>query len=551
MLLAHDLATGKFFHGVATNPELATATEPNEPWKEADKYSQHWNDPSIKWVKVPGTTIPKSGTKRWGALAGHWVRAEIWRDLREQEIASMPNFWRAMMKFFKVNKTALSPVAHMNNIISNFTFMDMADVRLQDLFRGIKSYFTKDHHYQEALDAGAFGNDMLSMEMREDVLRPMLKEIARDMQGGVANPLVARFGILGRLADALFTPLAYARDKMISAYKAEDEVFRMALYLRRRAQGEDAKTAANHALDTFLNYDIKAPWVRFARNTGLPFVSYTYRAVPKLAQMVSERPWKLAKYATLMMAANALAYMWLGEDDDDEKRERAALRDEEQGSTWMMTPRMVRMPWRDKDGLPVFLDVRRWIPAGDIFDIDQGSAALDYVPAPLQFGGPLMMAFEFALNKKAFDGKEITNPLTDTFSEKVWKVADWQWKSWMPSAMWVPNSWYWDKVSNALYGATDTAGHPYSVPQAVASSFGIKVKPVDVEDGLRWHMIDFRNMSRELEDQLRSLSYQHKRGLISDAAFNDGAARIEQKFLTLKQNIKDFKVKAGRAPEAE
>ena len=64
----------------------------------------------------------------------------------------------------------------------------------------------------------------------------------------------------------------------------------------------------------------------------------------------------------------------------------------------------------------------------------QGSSALP-IPAPLQFGGPLQLAFELMLNKQAFTGEEITNELTDTSADKAAKVADWAWKAWTPSVV--------------------------------------------------------------------------------------------------------------------
>jgi hypothetical protein len=49
---------------------------------------------------------------------------------------------------------------------------------------------------------------------------------------------------------------------------------------------------------------------------------------------------------------------------------------------------------------------------------------------------------------------------------------------------WVPNSWYWEKIENAAKGATDRQGRPYSVPLALSSSVGVKLKPQDVEDAM-------------------------------------------------------------------
>jgi len=117
---------------------------------------------------------------------------------------------------------------------------------------------------------------------------------------------------------------------------------------------------------------------------------------------------------------------------------------------------MIRMPWRDAYGNPVFLDIRRWIPAGDVFDTNQGQSAIP-IPAPLQFSGPLMLAAELVLNKTAFTGDEIVKE-TDTPAEKAEKIADWAWKSWMPAAPYIWNSWYWEKLRTAIKGGRRQAG---------------------------------------------------------------------------------------------
>jgi hypothetical protein len=64
---------------------------------------------------------------------------EIWRDINELEKMQTPAFWNAMLNQWKLNKTARSPVVHMNNVMSNTMLMDMADVRARDLVSGIRS----------------------------------------------------------------------------------------------------------------------------------------------------------------------------------------------------------------------------------------------------------------------------------------------------------------------------------------------------------------------------------------------------------------------------
>ena len=111
----------------------------------------------------------------------------------------------------------------------------------------------------------------------------------------------------------------------------------------------------------------------------------------------------------------------------------------------------------------------------------------------LQPGGPMMLGAEFALNRKAFDGKPIYNELTDTPADRAEAMADWIWKSWMPSAAWIPGSWYWTKLEKAgviprmgeegleFTKSRDMMNRAYSAPQAIASSFGIKIQPHDVD----------------------------------------------------------------------
>lgn len=531
MLMAHDLSVGRFYRDIAGNRDWATAIEPNETWKEAGDYK--WADPAVEWVHVPADKIPKSSARRYGALADKWVRAEIWRDLAEVEHLNRSNLWSALLTQWKLNKTARSPVVHMNNVMSNFVLMDMSGVGLSDLAAGIRSMAAGDALYQEAHAHGAFGADMATQEIRRNVLEPLLKGIEKDVQGGMGT-LEARLGLIGRLADAVWSAAKFVDSKMIDLYRVEDEVFRMALYARRRAQGIEAQEAADEARQQFIDYDIRAPWVNTARRTVLPFISYSYRAVPLVARTIMVRPWKLAKYAAVAYAVNALAYLLLPGDEDEERR---SMRDEVQGYTWIGAPRMLRMPFADSYGNPTFLDIRRWMPAGDVFDTSQGSSAIG-IPAPLQFGGPLAMGAELALNKQAFTGNPIVNDLTDDWWDRTAKISDWAYKSWMPSAAYVPGSWYWEKVGNAIRGARDWQGKPYDVGNALLSSIGVKVQPQDVQEGFRIWGIQFNRVERELKSEMGRISRDHARGMTSNAEYERQRQRVIDKLTRLAERQK-------------
>jgi hypothetical protein len=258
----------------------------------------------------------------------------------------------------------------------------------------------------------------------------------------------------------------------------------------------------------------------------LPFISYPYRAIPLIAEALAYRPWKLAKYFALTYAANAIAY---GLDDEgDEERERNSLRKDEQGYLWTGTPRMMRMPWRDANGLPVFMDIRRWTPAGDIFDMGQGSPAWD-IPAPMMPGGPIMLAAEFMLNKVGFTGKAITNDRTDTWMDKGGKTGDWLWKSLMPNAPWVPGSWSGERIGRAFWGGTDRAGNPLSMKEALSSAVGVKLAGRDIDEGFQMKFFELRRTLRELQEQARALSRQRSRNLISQTVYEQELANLVRK----------------------
>lgn len=443
-------------------------------------------------------------------------------------VSSQSRLYLAGVGMVPTHNTARSPVVHCNNVMSNFVLMDMSGVGASDFVSGLRSLVKRDALYQEAEAAGAFGVDMVNQEIRRNVLQPILDNIEKDLKGGVGT-LEQRLGILGKLADGLWT-LAKATDrKMVQIYQLEDEVFRMALYARRRAQGVAAQEAADEARTQFIDYDIRAPWINAARRSVLPFISYTYRAAPLVARTVLTRPWKIAKYAAIAYGVQALSALLLPGDEDEERR---SMREEEQGYTWLGAPRMIRMPFADDYGNPMYLDVRRWIPAGDIFDTNVGSSAIP-VPGWMQFGGPLAMGAELMLNKQAFTGKEIVNDLTDDWWDRTSKVGDYLYKSWLPSAAYIPGSWYWQKVGNAITGARDFAGKPYNVATAAASSVGIKLQPVDVQENFAYRGIEFDKIERELKYQMSRLARDYARGLVS----KDEAERQRERIIDKMRNL--------------
>ena len=126
-LMAHDLASAKFFNDLAENPAWFSKKMPEGTVLESTeaKHFKPGNYSKYDWIKVPSTKIPKSSVNKWGALSGGYLRAPIWRDINELDKMQSPGWWGWMMSLFKESKTVLSPNVHFNNVTGNVILAEL------------------------------------------------------------------------------------------------------------------------------------------------------------------------------------------------------------------------------------------------------------------------------------------------------------------------------------------------------------------------------------------------------------------------------------------
>ncbi|MCG5537850.1 N-6 DNA methylase [Halorhodospira sp. 9622] len=427
------------------------------------------------------------------------------------------------------HNTARSPVVHVNNVMSNLGLMDLIDVRVRDLAAGIREFAHKGPMYQEAREHGAFGGTFVHQEIQRDVLAPIVDEMLAEARRGEES-MGGRVRFLSQLGYRLWDGVKKADRRMVDFYQVEDEIFRMGTYMRLRGMGMDAPEAARQARVQFLDYNIRAPWVNAARQSVLPFISYTYRAAPAIATAIAHRPWKLAKYITIGYLTNLLAFELEPGDEDEERR---TMRPEVQGMTWASIPftdigwnRMVRLPWRDQYDNPMYIDIMRWVPAGDVFDTQQGVTG---VPAWLQMGGPLQIGFELYLNKQNFTGQEIYDPLASDWQDRLNARIGYLWRAYVPSGAYIPGSWHNASLMSALRGERDLLDRPASIPQSLASGVGIKARGHDVDLGYWFRSMEIDQRRRALHAERRALERDYRRNAISYPAYNRAVRRVEAK----------------------
>jgi hypothetical protein len=551
-----DIENARFLKWVANT--YATTSAPADKIN-GDPTQGYWSTQTFsedEYVRVPDTEVRGTGIKKYGELAGKVIPAAIWNDIRNQIARpsdAVTAQWDALVRGWKVAKTALSPAVHTNNVMSNFVMADLANVRARDILKALRTIVAAKKGDAAALaivnrfeDSGADYGSFANIELNQLYIEPLLAELEKVENNEIGllkmSQIVdlAAHGNLKGATQALGAKLSVLKvpfDLMLKAYQSEDSVFRLAKFMRETEAGHADREAGKMARDAFLDYNINAPWVQFARRSILPFVAFSYRAIPLMLSAAAHKPWKFGKYLAIGSALNAASYAMLGLSGDDEDRERRMLPDELSGRLLTVFPRLVRMPWNDEHGSPVFLDVRRWVPGGDMVDLTQSQAAMP-VPSWLSVSGPLSIMMEFFSNKSSFTGREIVKE-TDTKTEAALKVADHLAKAFAPNLP-IPISipgldrgllttYAGQAILDAGTGRTDAFGRDQSMATALLSSIGVKAR-VYPEDTMRQQVVaDFRAKQAEIERNIKALARELSRNGITREEFDRRVTREKEK----------------------
>lgn len=548
-----DLAKGVLFQRIAQNEELASKTEV-EGWKP-----------------VPNTTIAGTGgVHRYGALAGMYVHPDVYYHLEQQfavQNAAL-KIWRASLGWWKLTKTVYNPVAHTNNVVSNFSLLLIAGGRVRDFQPAAASIRNKDALYREALELGLVGEAVDSAGIRElftglnntdddaviterfftRVIR-RADELSRGVVGKAAHAIdAATFGMAGKAAHAV-GKVGSAGGKAVrktsnvaqTFYRVEDEVFKMALYRMARSKGLSNTEARDYTLNFFFDYGEVPQGIKFVRDTGiLPFVSYTYKAIPAVLRGALTRPHRYLAVTGLMYALNAMSYAMLG-DDADEEEERKYMPEYMKGMTSFGTPKLIRLPWNDSQGKPMFIDVYRWLPLGDFADVGNRTGGLP-VPQFMNPNGPLVSTYNAMVNNTdTFTGGKLTQDyMTD--SEKTVVRAKWIAGQILPASVGMPFSYHSNNVMDGLKNQMEGTkfaevledlgwtgktyrGEDKQLYRAALGAFGIKVRGEKPEDLRAATQRRLHSQEREIRADMRRI---RRNNTLSQQAKEAQLARRQQ-----------------------
>ena len=547
-----DIALFRFFAGIAENPEFA------------GKIAQDG------WVKIPDTTIGDgSKVKRYGKLAGLYVAPEVWSQISHygEPETTFTRLWHSFMSAWKEGKTALNPVAHLNNTVGNVAMAHFAGVNAWDAptyFKTVESIYKQDATYQEAVKAGLLSGSF----MRNEVLELLPLDDVREKLTGMKPTYEKVFDLFLTVFSLGF------RRSLRATYEFEDAFFKLLIYRKGRSEGLTPEQAVDLANQYIFAYDDLPSGARAVRDSVLPFFSWTYKAIPVLLRTAMVYPHRFLLPAAICFAFNKAAYLSAavaaGADDDDwekiwkraqemEAAERSLLPESAQGLSIFATPKFIRA-WTNSDGTPNFLDASRLVPGGDMLDANNQMGGVPWLQ-PLMPNSPTIGLFlSIFANKDAFTGRDIVGR-TDDAGEASMKRLGYVWRNIAPAL--APGSYHFNRLANGVasatgtsftldpffdYTGTDWQGRNMEMSRALINTLGIKMRAVDLEQEAGRKAGQARGEIRELQGQIRSKARARAKGSVSDEAFKsfvghtvDNIAERVKKLNEISDNLEKLK----------
>jgi len=433
-------------------------------------------------------------------------------------------------------------------------------------FGALKDLVNNSDMVKEAKDAGLF----LGTFNQEELINMLPDELK--VLAGKTESQAAKIGNLAWNIASLGL-----RKPLAAAYEGEDLYFRYLIYRDARQRGLEIQDAVDYAQKYIFTYDDLPKGARTIRDApiGIPFFSWSYKAMPVIAQTLAEYPHRFAGPAAILAAVNAMGYAIAagasdGDGDDEwwklaqryimdpefrakanglEKEERKNLPEWQKGLSIFGTPKVLRLGMDELTGLPLFLDISRMFPGGDMGDFVNNTGGLP-LPSWLTPNSPVFSTLSALLgNRDLFTAKDVVSAKLDTAAEKSQKWGEWAYKQAAPAV--APFNYHFDRVMNALanstgkdidlyfreYTGTDKMGQPVQAKYAVMQTVGIKVRPVDLDVSAQMANSERKKLIAEIDKQIKAVHRGEGRGFYTPKRADELVERLRTKKENLKEGL--------------
>jgi hypothetical protein len=186
------------------------------------------------------------------------------------------------------------------------------------------------------------------------------------MTGMSAQSFPAQLGAFGKVIDQ-----AKKRGRgMAKLYELEEQVFKMAKFVHNiERKGMDFAKAAKDAEKWLFNYSKVTKFQDKYRSKwyGAPFATFTFKALPRIAEAAVKTPWRFALPAAMIYQLEKTARDMIGDTREQAEAKR------ELTPEWMnkkkflgIMPSFARFPFVDDYGREHYLNLSYILPWGDI-----------------------------------------------------------------------------------------------------------------------------------------------------------------------------------------
>jgi len=308
----------------------------------------------------------------------------------------------------------------------------------------------------------------------------------------------------GTMISNAITLVKKAMDVPGNAYQGMEQYFKLAVFINERSKGKSVVDAKNHAEKFLFNYGKVPPAIRWAKRWFSPFITFSYKAVPRFLETIVTRPWKIGKYVMLYLAVEQGGRLLMGESQDELDREKRVLPDYMRKSVLPGMISHLRLPYKDKFNRSKWLDLSYILPWGDIAE-QWGQSSM--VGRPFLPTHPLWISVgEIAFNRVLFTGQDLTIKDLDEGADYWKKIGTEIWRQAVPS---LGGGYGFSKLMAAAIGEKDWAGRERSVPEAIFDTLlGVKIRSIDYRESYERRMRKYQQLIGA-ERQVYANEYRH------------------------------------------
>lgn len=512
-----DFKNGRLLQDIAKNPEwvqrIPKGGDPTTP-PEGFVYFKDID------AAAPG------GTKKWGAIAGHWVREDVAHYLRANietpqklawvKSATGTNLWKRFV-------TIYNPSYFVNNAMINVPTLELAGGSAFDVPLAARDFIDNTDLVKQLDARGTLNGGQIA----RDLAMQLEAVHAKTPEAATAGPM--------ELAAALSSAAKRVEGGLGAVAQGTDDVFRLALVkrlMKPEAEGGKGMTldeAADVAEASF--YDptrVTAPAAQYMEAFGFPFIKVLFYQLDRMPQLVLENPAKAATLAGYFVTLEAVLNAASGVDGDQAEGRRELMPEH-----MRPTGNHLNLPGKDAYGNPRVWDTKNFNPIAFAETTDR--TAIPGLPAALAPGGPLGVAGALAVNYDGFRRKQIRDPEED-MGTQFGQVGGYIRDNALPTGIFNKVG----KVVDAAQGRADSSGRRYDMATAMMNLLGVKVQPLDL--GLAYDKLEAR-----YEAKLKAIDSQIRAVERSMEANPQDAAKLEAEIQRLERRSERMEDERDRA----